>query len=77
MSQYHHYNPSQKCFLLSQDVVFDKSTSYYNSSDTVGQASTLDCKPVSTPMEPDKLRLKGGGDIPANRTPYLHVYQES
>ena len=31
------------------------------------------CKPVGTPMERDKPRLKGGGDKPCDRTRYLQL----
>jgi len=38
-SQYGLYDSSQKCFFISRDVVFEKSTSYHNTNNTVGQAS--------------------------------------
>jgi len=40
-TQYRLYDPFGKPVVISHDVIFEESTSYYNTSDTVGQGSRL------------------------------------
>jgi len=52
-TQYRLYDPIGKPLVISHDVIFEESTSYYNTSDTVGQESRRYYAPEIQPWEED------------------------
>jgi len=50
-TQYCLYDPIGKRFVISHDVIFEESTSYYNTSDMVGQESRRYYVPEIQPWE--------------------------
>jgi len=51
MTQYRLYDPVGKRFVISHDVIFEEYTSYYNTTDTVGQESQRYYAPEVQPWE--------------------------
>jgi len=76
--QYRLYDPFGKGFVISHDLIFEESTSYYNTSDTVRQES----RPYYAPeIQPREKQLAWGDEFdeeeaPADKAPEKRVRKE-
>jgi len=77
-TQYHLYDPIGKRFVISHDVIFEESTSYYNTSDTVGQESR---RYYASEIQPWEEQLAWGNEFdeeeaPGEKAPAARVREE-
>jgi len=77
-TQYGLYDPIAKHFVISHNIIFHESTSYYNTSDTVGQESRRYYAPEIRPWE-DQLAWGDEFDeeeAPGEKAPQRRVREE-